>query len=403
MATDTTANEYLNMIKLGDFGTVENKELTEKELFNRIKPKVGTWAGRCYKMNLPAPYKVMNYRTLVMPEIPSAALLVLQEGVTPDPVGSLVYAEQTVRVKPYGFYSKYTDEDMIYGFDNIVGDLSESVANQGEQLLDKMAFNAWKAGTQVVAANNGLTRQDFIKIRIFLQKMTKKGAKVHAILTPEDVAELRLKYNSASANLFLDLPLNEQSVANGALYKFEGVFIEEDASDGLYYSVTTTTGEGASAVTTTTSKRYAFFYVEDEKGRQPVALISPNKGNGEFVAKALGESGEDPLNQRGSIGIKFKGLGTHIIADQCLLRAEIVANSDSGAAYGIATVQSGYLYSQAGFKPYGYDGTNVTAVSLKNQPANGKAEGDASASPAIVATSATVVESPNNNAGIGNL
>lgn len=383
MATDTTSNEFKNMLKLGDFGSVENKDLVEKELFNRIKPKVGSWAGRCYKMNLPAPYKVMSYRTLVMPEIPSAALLVLQEGVTPDPVGSLIYAEQTVRVKPYGFYSKYTDEDMTYGFDNIVGDLTESVINQGEQLLDKFAFGAWKAGTQVVTANNGLTRQDFIKMRIFLQKMTKKGAKVHAILTPEDVAELRLRYNSAGANLFQDLPLNEQSVVNGALYKFEGVFIEEDDSEGMYYTVT--------ANSTTTSKRYAFFYVEDNRGRQPVAIISPDKGNGEFVAKALGESGEDPLNQRGSIGLKFKGLGTHIIADQCLLRVEIVANSDSGAAYGIATVKSGFLYNQAGFNNYG----GSTTV-LKNQPANGKAEGDASASPAIVATNATSATSPVN-------
>ena len=387
MATDTTSNEFKNMLKLGDFGSVENKELTEKELFNRIKPQVGSWAGRCYKMNLAYPYKVMNYRTLVMPEIPEEALLVLQEGVTPDPVGSLIYAEQTVRVNPYGFYETYTDEMMTYGFDNIVGDLSESVINQGEQLLDKMAFNAWKAGTQVVTANNGLSRQDIIKMRIFLQKMTKKGAKVHAILTPEDVAELRLRYNSAGANLFLDLPLNEQSVVNGALYKFEGVFIEEDDSASMYYTVTT--GSGASA--TTTSKRYAFFYVEDDRGRLPVAIISPDKGNGEFVAKALGESGHDPLNQRGSIGLKFKGLGTHIIADQCLLRVEIVANSDSGAAYGIATVKSGFLYNQAGFNNYG----GSTTV-LKNQPANGKAEGDASASPAIVATNATSATSPVN-------
>lgn len=403
MATNTNSNEYKNMVKLGDFDTVENKELTEKELFNRIKPKVGSWAGRCHKMELKAPYKSMSYRTLIMPEISANALLVLQEGVTPDPVGSLVYAEQTVRVKPYGFYETYTDEDMTYGFDNIVGDLTESVINQGEQLLDRFAFNAWKAGTQVVAANSGLTRQNFIKIRIFLQKMTKKGAKVHAILTPEDVAELRLRYNSAGANLFQDLPLNEQSVVNGALYKFEGVFIEEDDSAGMYYEVSTTTGEGANAVTTTTSKRYAFFYVEDNRGRMPVAIISPDKGNGQFIAKALGESGEDRLDQRGSIGLKFKGLGTHIIADQCLLRVEIVANSDNGVAFGIESIESGFLYNQAGFKPYGYDGTNVTAVGLKNQPANGKAEGDASANPAIVATAAAVVESPDNISGIGNL
>lgn len=334
------------IVKLGDFDTVESKELVEKELFRRIKPKVGTWVGRCYQKTLKAPYKTASFRTAVYPKAADEASYKLLEGITPDPTGKLVYTEQTMSVSPRGFYSMYTDEDMIYGFDNIVGDLTSSVAIQAEDVLDQIAHKAWLSGNQVWTAADGLTRELFTKIRISMKKFTrKKGVVVKAILTPEDIADLRLKYNKNGANLFLDTSMNEESIKNGEIGKFEGVSIEEDDSSCLYE--TGSDGER-------TGKRFAIFYTEDSEGRSPVAFIKADGESGEFIAKGLGEAGEDYLNQRGSIGVKFKGLGAMITAEEVLARVVITPATD-----GIGYVDSDFD-----------DEGNITANGTKVEKSN---------------------------------
>lgn len=325
------------IIKLGDFKDIQSKELVEKQIFNKIKPHVGTWANRCSLQKVQAPFKTYSIRSVVFPKAPDASGVNLLEGITPDATGSLTYVEQIFRLKPKGFYSYYTDEDMTYGFDPIVADLSESVINQGQELIDNIVANAFLGGNNVYTCASGLTREDFIKIRISLLKFTnKKGQRVRCILTPEDVAELRLKYNSAGQNLFHDLPANEASVIDGVIARFEGVDIEEDYSNALYYK--DSAGKDA---------RHAVFYVDNSQGKKPVVLTSPDSINGEFIAKALGSSGsKDPLNQRGSIGMKFKGLDAGIASEECVVRVDITPST-------IAKVDSGFEYLNGAIKAFG--------------------------------------------------
>lgn len=312
-----------NEIKLGDFSTIENKTLCEKEIFRRIKPVVGSWRARCYEKPLRAPYKTASFRSVVYPKISDTKDYKLTEGVIGASKGKLTYVEQTMTVEPYGFYATYTDQDMTYGFDDIVADLTDSVSNQAEQLLDKMAFDTWVKGNNVwnitgtTSAKAKLDRETFMKIRIALSKVGKRGAKVVAILTPEDIAQLRLD----NAELFRDTTLNEDAVKNGVVGRFEGVDIIEDSAEGMYHHEDATTGDNAKAEV---NIRYAFFYITDQEGRLPVAFIKADGEVGEFIAKGLGASGTaDPLNQIGSIGVKFKGLGAMITAEDCLVRVEL--------------------------------------------------------------------------------
>lgn len=310
------------LIKLGDFGSVESKELVEKEIFRRIKPKVGSWVSRCYQKTLQAPYKTASFRSVVYPKAKDEQSYVLLEGITPDPTGRLLYSEQTMSVTPRGFYAMYTDEDMTYGFDSIVPELTSSVSNQMEDVLDQIAYKAFLSGNQVWTADAGLTRELFAKIRISMKKFTrKKGVAVKAILTPEDITDLRLKYNKSGANLFVDTPMNEESFKNGEIAKFEGVSIEEDDSECLY-ETNPATGEK-------TGNRFAIFYTMDSEGRSPVAFIKADGQSGEFITKSLGEAGEDYLNQRGSIGVKLKGTGAMVTAEEVLARVVITPASDS--------------------------------------------------------------------------
>ena len=87
-----------------------------------------------------------------------------------------------------------------------------------------------------------------------------------------------------------------------------------------------------------------------------------------MVEKPLGSSGvNDPLNQIGSIGVKFKGLGAYMTSEETVVRVEITPASD-----GIGYVDSGYYYDQVGgkhlggdFTPKNSDGTKVTVAAPK--------------------------------------
>lgn len=325
------------IIKLGDFKDIESKTLVEKQLYNTIKPKVGSWSARCELKKIQEPYKTWSCRSVVFPKAPDASGINLVEGITPDASGSLTYIEQTYTLKPKGFFSIYTDEDVTFGFDNIVGDLTDSLSSQVIGVRDELVGGKYLSGNNVYTVAAGLTREDFIKIRISLRKFTnRKDVKVHAILTPEDCAELRLKYNVGGQNLFADLPANEASVLDGVIARFEGVDIEEDDSTLLY-------GKDSAGK----DIRYAVFYICDSKGRKPVALLSTDDTNGEFIVKGLGSSGTtDALNQRGSIGIKFKGVEAAITAEECIVRTVINPST-------MSKVDSSFDYLNGDIKAFG--------------------------------------------------
>lgn len=309
-------------LSLGDFGDVESKTLVEKKIFATIKAKPGRWVSRCHEVDLPAPYKQAIYRMRVQEKVIDSDNFILEEGVKPSPDGKLAYVELKKSTKAYGRYQEYTDEMMHYGFDPLVPDLTESMIASGNSLLDNVAAKPWFEGNNVMTFSGTIDRKLINRIRIDLQKFAGTDRQVHCIITPEDMTDLRLKYNDAGGNLFQNLPLNAASVVDATLTKFEGVIFEEDDSDLMY--------DKANGV------RHCLFYVKDAAGRTPVALTAPFGKNAEFIAKALGSSGalDDPLNQKGSVGIKWKGLGAFITAEENLVRVDITpdATGVSGSA-----------------------------------------------------------------------
>lgn len=307
-------------LSLGDFGDVESKTLVEKKIFATIKAKPGKWVSRCHEVALPAPYKQAIYRIRVQEKVIDSDNFVLAEGVKPAPDGKLAYVELKKSTRAYGRYAEYTDEMMHYGFDSLVPDLTDSMIASGNSLLDDVAAKPWFEGNNVMEHSGVIDRKLINRIRIDLQKFAGTDKQVHCIITPEDMTDLRLKYNEAGGNLFQNLPLNADSVVDATLTKFEGVIFEEDASDLMY--------DRANGV------RHCLFYVKDADGRSPVALTAPFGKNAEFIAKALGSSGalDDPLNQKGSVGIKWKGLGAFITAEENLIRVDITPDSTNGVS-----------------------------------------------------------------------
>lgn len=355
-----------NAVKLADLLTVEQKELIKKELWNKIKPRVGTWASRVSSLKVPAPYKTITFRTAVYNKPEDIGKAVLLEGIKPDPTKGVKYTERRLTTQPLGWYKDYTDEALEYTFDEVVRDNTEDLANMAKGSIDNDIAKLYVSGNNVVSAADGLTRELISKIRIYLGKFTDTSDKqVYCILTPEDSTALRLKYNVPGANLFQDLPQNEGAVINATLTRFEKVIFEEDDNINMY------SADG--------TKRYALFYIKDNKGRYPVS--GSNNSNLEFIQKPLGSSGtDDPLNQKGSFGIKMQGYGNAITADECLVRVEITASGTD-----IDTVKGGYDYDSTG-----YIGIDGTTKENKNSDGTAALKVDSPKSLVISATATTL-------------
>ena len=311
------------MVLLGDFKDIQSKTLFERQLWNTIKPKVGSWVYRSHRVTIPAPYRTATFAVEVHPKGPKPEDAVLIEGVTPGPTGSIAYVERTMFTKPYGFYTLYTDQER-YAFYKYLPGMQESIRDQANDLQDQLAASQWFAGNNVWETEY-LTDKFITRVKISLQKFSKKKGEVICLITPEDLAALRIRYNTAGANLFVDTTLNEESVKDAKLVKFQGVYFEEEDSPIMYNADGT---------------RTCIFYTADSKGRAPVSYIPAEEGNGEFIHKGLseGDASTDPLNQRGSIGVKFQGLGAMITSDECLARVKLTDTSD------FATVESEYDY-----------------------------------------------------------
>ena len=325
----TPISNYDNTIKLQDL-TIEQKELIEKEIFNRIKPKVGTWAAKVSRINVPKPFRTAKFRTVTYRLPPEINTLVLEEGVVPDPVNGVIVSERTIETKPLGAWKQYTDESAYYSFDEIVRENVDDLTNQIKGSEDNDIAALYTKGTQVYEAATGLTREIFASVRIALRKMAQSDDKqVYCVMTPEDASSVRLRYNKEGANLFQDLPANSDSVLEGKLHKFEGIIIEEDDNPALYKA---------------DGKRLAIFYVKDTRGRYPVS--GANIDGIRFIHNPLGSGKtEDPLEQKGTMGVKCDAYGIMITAEECLIKVEITpAESD------LDTVDVGYTYVDDKFK-----------------------------------------------------
>lgn len=306
------------MLDKKSFGSVEDKVLYEKGLKLKIGNNQGKWEKRTHKITLQAPYEVGSFRIRVNNEIKDSDHYILEEGIRPEANGKLTYLELLYRTREYGTFQEYTDKALKNGFDNLVGDLGEIVKEDFTAIKDNISAKAWFKGNNIITANNGITREILNRIRINLQKFAGNDKQVYCYITPEDMTDLRTKYNAPGANLFQDLQANQDSVINGVLTKFEGIIFEEDSSALMYNDNT----------------RNAIFWVADKSGKSPVGSVEASGNNVEVITKELKDGGtENALAQKGSVGVKAYGLGAVITSEETLIRLEITpaTNGISGS------------------------------------------------------------------------
>jgi len=290
------------------------KDLYEKRLLVRAQPRLvhGRWARLARFVGYDV-YELRKYGKL------SVATTALDEGVTPDEDSAPALSTVTITPLWYGSWLRYTDKLDLQNFDPIV---SESMAILGEQAgltMDTLIRDAITAGATKNYAGPATTRatidevNDEISFADILINVAALDAQDARGVEGDDYGVIIHPYTWAS--------LMKDSVFVAMWQESEPDVIRGGELGRLLRCRFYRTSNARSYASTETV--YSMLFVGmDSYGIAGVGNLMPNinvDGGGvevrnrtgqstkpvEIIGKGLGEGGDDPLNQRGSIGWKM--------------------------------------------------------------------------------------------------
>lgn len=244
----------------------------------------------------------------------------LTEGVTPDGK-SLDVTTITADVAQYGQYSTVSDVLDMTAIDNVV---LEHTQRHGENMgltVDTLCREVIQGGTHVIyaggkddrsklTANDKLTGELVAKAATHLKKMNapKINGDYVAIIHPSVAYDLRMDEGWVEAHKYA----SPEEIFTGEIGKLHGVrFIE--STEARVYGADEDTPSGVAV--------YGCLFF----GKDAYADVQLAGGNGKVIVKPLG-AGDDPLNQRSTIGWKLTGYATAILYQERMVRVECASS-----------------------------------------------------------------------------
>ncbi|WP_458457480.1 N4-gp56 family major capsid protein [Pseudobutyrivibrio sp.] len=253
------------------------------------------------------------------------SLTPLTEGVTPD--GRKVSVNsKTADVEQYGDYVPYTDVIDLTAIDPMVLEITRLIADQAARTLDSITRDAIAAGTQVNYVNNRLSRSalttaDKIDVDTIIRAATllKRGN------TPKINGEyVGIIHPDVAYDLMRDPEFVEwqkyttsDKLFKGEIGKIGGVRFVETTEAKIWNDNTCPVKTAASGDDPAT---YYSVYSTLIVGLNAYATTKVTDGGLQQIIKPIGY-GNDPLNQRGSIGWKAMKV-SEILVDAYMVRIE---------------------------------------------------------------------------------
>jgi N4-gp56 family major capsid protein len=263
--------------------------------------------------------KTVNFRRFSA--LPKASKLV--EGVTPEG-NKLNVTTVTATVDQYGDYIEISDMLDLTAVDKVVLEATKLLGNQGGLTLDTAVRNVIVGGTNVLYANgasrSALTSND----KLTTAKVFEAAAILKAANAPKidgyyvafihPYVAYDLMQEAGGAWLEVNKYADAEKIFKGEIGKLGGVRFIETSEAKIFYGEE----DGCAADTAV----FATMFV----GEGAYGVTELEGGGMEIIVKQLGY-GNDPLNQRSSVGFKAT-LTASRLADEFMVRLE------SGSALG---------------------------------------------------------------------
>lgn len=249
------------------------------------------------------------------------AMTPLVEGVTPK--GSKVTATaKTATVDQYGDYASVSDVLDLTSIDNTILEYTDVFGSQAGRTLDSITRDALAGGTNVfyaggktsraaLAENDNITVQLIKRVVAHLKAMNAPkfpDGTYHGVIHPYVSFDLMSDPEWVDAHKYA----SPEEIYNGEIGKIGGVRFKESSEAKIFKGVEDNTPDADTAVFST------LIYGQNAYGTTKV------EGGGlEMIVKPRG-AGEDPLNQRSSVGWKALKVSERLI-EQYMARIESLA------------------------------------------------------------------------------
>lgn len=302
----------------------EIKQYYEKELLKNFKPNLVHLQFGDRKPMPQGNGKKVEFRKIVPL---SKSTTPLTEGVTPEAI-EMEFSSLEAELKQYGGFTNYTDVLKFASIDPVISTYNEELASQGSLTMDSVCRDVLNTTTNVMycskkAADGTETavttvsdidstcvfdlKEVFKAVNILKRRNAKKIGDSFVCIAHPDVITALMIANIDKGWIDVNKYSNAEKIFNGEVGKIAGCrFVESSEAkieevDGKVVYNTLVIG----------SKAYG--------------VIDPEGMGMESIVKDLGETGFDPLNQRGTIGWKAMQ-ATCILNPEYLLK--VVSSTD---------------------------------------------------------------------------
>ncbi|MFI3169801.1 MAG: N4-gp56 family major capsid protein [Faecalibacterium sp.] len=320
----------------------EMKTFYEKRLIDQAEPKlIHDQFGDFYPIPLNGG-KTIEFRKY---DSLAKATTPLTEGVTPDGQ-SLNVSTITATLSQYGGWTPESDVLSMTAIDNNILNATKVLASQAGRTMDTITRDVLAGGTNViycsnvssagveteVTARDDLDMTSMLTPNIFFRAAAQLGAmnadtvgdSFVAIIHPYAAYDLKCNQD------FIDISkyANPEAIFTGEIGKLGNIRFVETSEAKIWKDdtcPTLTTGSGDDAVTSTLAVFGTLVL-----GAHAYGVTELEGGGLEHIVKQLGY-GDDPLNQRASIG--WKGLKcAERLVEQYMVRIESLSSYSATAA-----------------------------------------------------------------------
>ncbi len=226
----------------------------------------------------------------------------LVEGVAPEP-SSMEVGQYKTAVQQYGEYIPFTDKEWKHDAYELVKSYAVPyLRNKFGLLVKEKAFDAALSSANVITDCDLTQFDDLSRIKdiLFNNGCDPIDGVNYLLFVPTEVASKMLGVYKD----IVDHTTQKEAIIKGEIGEINGFRIIRCNTQALK-----DVGDG----------KYRFLAVGRSQVGNPLGKVAYGQDNGEIILKDLGENGQDPLNQNGSVGIKIDGVGWFVVDDSCII------------------------------------------------------------------------------------
>lgn len=299
---------FKEMIKLGDLPIEQKEQMSDaikysaehdSEFYNEVN-----------KVKLDANKTSMTFVRSYLPKIDKTSDRYkngLVEGVTPDPE-EINESEFTVAVKENGWYYKFTNKALNHAWTDIKARCVKFLKNLFNTYHDEQIADCYLSSANIVTKVNLLDYKDLSRLGTILYKNKAKDFNgFYKLVVPPEVADAML-YTYKDQ---LTHTSEKEAIIKGEVGRIARLVIIRSNLQAFELQ-----GDGTAPF---------IVYGKTYNDEYPVSMCAYEDMADGIIYTPLGALGNDPLKQRGSIGLYVDGHGFYVLDDSACVTGKCTA------------------------------------------------------------------------------